>query len=244
MASMLFAEDCEMQAIMLLSSFAAPLMSLHPSSRSALVQWVKDEPGSGSGTALMAAQTVWGKPDGLTVPASLSVPAKRQAIDDLDRLPVTLGELDRTDPLFRDMTLRYLVENEGGHPTIGFAIRRGEGGMRKWDRGYVVSLKGQIPYTVSKEDPDKMSWILVANRGCAGKAFIDAIQNPRRLYLYMRDLCESLIGSKREQYPQGAYWWSAVNAAIQIVLAAEILEFDPKRIQPIIKRLAGLGREK
>ena len=93
-AAMLFAKGCEAQSLMLLGSFAAPLMRLWPwdAGRNAMIS-LHGGANSGRNTALIAAQSVWGAPDATRITRLSTV-----SFEALSNLPVTTEILAQRDP--------------------------------------------------------------------------------------------------------------------------------------------------
>ena len=235
-ANMLFAAGCEPQAFALLSSFAAPLMSLFPTSEGGAVVSIYGGRRSGKSVALTAAATVWAMPAVLDLGRGWL-----QRIAELRHLPVIATALANRDPDVRDRLLTSFIERDDDRQapeeaewnTILLSIS-GEPLVNP----RIVQFDLKVPRGLiapDKNSPSAMERRLLDNRGIAGQAYLRALVN-HDMVKWCRKMLASKYALMVDEHGCGLEWRFQMRAiaaawvAGEICVQAKILECSPERI--------------
>lgn len=128
---MLMAPGHEWQAATYLYSYVAPLMNfLIPQEGGVVWSTYDQEGGKGKSLATLAAASVWGTPDGISVTSSDTTNARNTVLSILRHIPLCFDEMNRTDPQAAKEFLQTF--------TSGQEKRRGttDGGLQKSERSW------------------------------------------------------------------------------------------------------------
>lgn len=232
----LFAAGCESQALAVLSSFAAPLMALHKNPRSLLVALYGTM--RCKKTALVAAASVWGMPEGLRIDPGLGGNRRLAQIGDLGNLPCFFDELMQRDPaivarLCWEFALGNAPKEVPRWATLGFTRSIGapepsdEAARPIWTQ---VWLSCWFP---KEEAVSSLKARLLANRGVAGDRYLRYLVKAEtvqwvsaRLEKYARMF---KANQPDERYKLRILWAAAVIVASELVAINEIIEHDTGR---------------
>jgi len=257
----LFRNGFEAQAFMVVNAFAAPLVKFFdPTVGGGIVHIFHKDTNKLKSTSLIAAASVWGQRDGLTLTQRDTVTTKPLTIGALGNLPVCYDEVDARDP---EQMERFIIDFVEGRDRMR-ANRAGEimHNELRWQTILIsatnVSLVDQIVST--DMGPDAARWRVIeseasvpegfkvtggsqiqkqlqVNAGYAGDAYLTWLVNPEHLAWAKEQLIttEKEIWGKPAIDGEGKYrfWVRTVAAwmvAAAIVNKLEIIRFDPERI--------------
>lgn len=230
-ANMCFAPECEAQAVLILASFAAPLMSLLKTDEGGALVSIYGGKKSGKDLALLAAETVWGPP-GFLVDNPL----------DLENLPVIMPTLYNRDPRSaHKMVSGLLLKGENTVWRTLFLTRcplplfeaAWPDGMRKPGVEYAVRVPGLL---IDAKGDKRLRAELIGNHGNAGFEYLHYLVNPGVIGWCKRELvaCIGRIADAQGDISERRFEARAIAAitvAAHVVRSCGVIDVDPERIE-------------
>jgi hypothetical protein len=248
-ATPLLSANCEAFTLALLSSFAAPLMSLFAPLHRGCVFSLTGPPAS-EGLALVAAASAWGKPEGLTVPLTemLFRGSRLRHFERINHLPVLIEAMSLRDPLnIRNIVTDYVL----GPRHCGIMIATSpvsviKGSFReRWDL-MVCEVRLVSPPSIAKRI-DRIRYELATNAGHAGDLYASYLVIPATRPAVMERLTDYATEFSRKvlaEYRSRVLWAAAVMTAAELVNRIELMEIDLDRVRTMVAGPRGPLRAK
>lgn len=189
-ANMMFGATSIEQGIMLLSSFACPIWAMRPRIKRGFYASLTGGKKTGKTTAMLAAATVWGDPEGITMRSRDNMKDRLRSLSQLSDIPVIGSSLVNKDPDIAQSFVKQFVDgprNLPKHygvilPWCNVMLYEGTVGLHKLlestgtDIGRIGECGFELEAKVEDEFQDKkkgrLEGLLMANSGHAGEAFI------------------------------------------------------------------------
>lgn len=230
-ANMCFAPGCEPQAVLVLASFAAPLMSLLKTDEGGAFVSLYGAKKSGKDLALLAAETVWGPPGYL-----VDDPV------DLENLPVVMPTLYHRDPgsAHRLMTGMLLKSDKTVWRTLFLArspMSLFEAAFKDAPRKPGIEYPVKVPALLIDVKADKrLRGELIGNRSTAGYAYLRYLVQPPVIGWCRRTLVEKIasiadIHGDLSERRFEARAIAAIVTAAHVVRKAGVIDVDPDRME-------------
>lgn len=266
-ANQLFA--FERQGLMVLAGFASVLMAFAQEAGGLIVAAVSEEGGKGKTLGLRGAQTAWGSDNVTAITKTDTVNSRFKLISLLGGLPVTWDEMRDRDPeIVKDFVLTFSGGRDKNRLDKNASLRQNG---RNWSTMLIATSNISVSELVSHDgetaqqariletvfedltgvkasDGKDIERQLLANRGHAGRRFIQALMIPG-----MIDWCRHAVPTYAREYEQklGAHktvlrfytnGLACFKAAGEILNRAGILEFSTERVlQYAVDVASGMG---
>lgn len=229
-ANMCFAAGCEAQSVLILASFAAPLMSLLPSKEGGAVVAIHGGKRSGKDLAQLAAETVWG-PEGCL----------QRDPETMGNLPVLLPGLVHRDPLsVRKRLAGLLLEDKAvTWRTLFLTVNP----MPLYKAAFKDLPAPGIEYTVKVppllidgRDDKVLRHKLASNRAVAGYLYLSYLTRPdvhawckRAMVSKVGEIVDKAGVPSERRFEARAI--AAISIAAAVVQKAAIIDVEPERIE-------------
>lgn len=268
-ANQLFA--FERQGLMVLAGFAAVLMKFAQEAGGIILAAVSEEGGKGKTLGLRGAQTIWGSEDVTAVKKTDTANARVKQISLLGGLPVTWDEMRDRDPeVVKDFVLTFSGGRDKNRLDKSSALRQV---AQSWSTMLIATSNISVAELVSHDgetaqqarileavfedlagvkasDGKEIERTLLANRGHAGRRFIQALMYPgmvdwlrHAVPTYAREY-ERELGQHNTVLRFYTNGLACLRAAAEIVTRAQILEFDIKRVMDYAVNLSAGMKDK
>lgn len=256
----------ERQGIMVLAGFAAVLMRFAQESGGLILAAVSEEGGKGKTLGLRGAQTAWGAESVTAISKTDTANSRFKLISLLGGLPITWDEMRDRDPeIVKDFVLNFSGGRDKNRLDKNAALRQA---AQTWSTMLIATSNVSVAELVSHDgetaqqarimeaifedltgvqasDGKEIERALLANRGHAGRRFIQALMIPgmidwlkHAIPNYAREY-ENALGRHNTVLRFYTNGLACLRAAAEIVNRAEILEFSTQRLMEYALSVAG-----